>query len=148
MQVYTLSKQKLLIAILALAVLAVVLIVSVTGCRGGRAQTLADNAERVAYLQGLGWVVGSEPVKSHRVKIPAEMNEVLARYNQVQLQQGFDLSDDLGRSAERYVYELKNYPDAPGPVYATLIVADGTLIAADLSCSEEGGFVRPLTEGA
>ena len=148
MQVYTLSKQKLLIAILALAVLAVVLIVSVTGCRGGKAQTLSSNSERVAYLQSLGWSVEPDPVKFHPVKIPAQMNETLSRYNQVQLKQGLDLSDDLGRSAERYVYELKNYPDAPGTVYATLIVADGTLIAADLSCSEEGGFVRPLTEGA
>ena len=143
-----LSKRKLTGLIMVVLVFAVSIALFVTGCSREKAPDLSDNDARVAYLQSLGWQVSQESVKTQQVNIPEQMNDSLAKYNDIQLQQGFDLNAHLGESAMRYVYRVSNYPDATGEVYATLLIGDGKLIAADLTSWEENGFCRPLLNAA
>ena len=140
-----LSRKQLILLIAVLAVIAAVLVIGISGCTKKQSQGLSTNEERLAYLQSQGLSVEPEPVKQMQIRVPEQMNEVLERYNSVQKRQGLDLTGYLGQTADRYVYELTDYPDAEGKVYATLIVSDGTLIAADIS-SREDGFVRPLIQ--
>ena len=127
-----LSKSKIAaIALIVLAVIAV-LVVSVTGCTKKNSAQLTSNAERIAYLQ------------SQDVVIPSEMNGVLEKYNALQQNQGLDLTKYQGKTAKRFVYLVSNYAGAPSDVYATLITYKGRLIAADLSCTGDGGFVRGI----
>ena len=147
MVIYTakLTKTKLLALALGLLALLAILIVAISGCSQDDSVRLKDNAARVAYLQSLGWEVSAEPAQTQQVRIPEQMDEVLERYNELQLAQGLDLSGHLGKHAMRYVYTVANYPDAEGEVYATLLVRSGKLIAADLSGTAGGGFLRALT---
>ena len=139
-----LSKSKIAaIALIAIAAIAV-LVVSVTGCTKKNSAQLTSNAERIAYLQSLGWEVSTEPVESQDVVIPSEMNGVLEKYNALQQNQGLDLTRYQGKTAKRFVYLVSNYAGAPSDVYATLITYKGRLIAADLSCTGDGGFVRGI----
>ncbi len=140
-----LSKSKLAAIGLILLAAISVLIITISGCTKQETPNLSSNAERVAYLQQLGWEVSTEPVESQEVLIPAEMNEVLEKYNELQRSQGMDLTKYQGKTAKRFVYLISNYPNAEGDVYATLITYKGRLIAADVSSTENGGFVRPLT---
>ena len=141
-----LTKRKLTGLILVVLVCAVSIALLVSGCSREKMPDLSENEERVSFLQNLGWQITEEPVKTQQVNIPEQMNETLARYNDIQLKQGFDLNEHLGKTAMRYVYEITNYPDSKGEVFATLLLRDGKLIAADLTCWDEDGFCKPLLE--
>ncbi len=102
------------------------------------------NDARLAYLTRCGWELNGEPIQTQTVKIPAEESEVFTRYNELQKSQGFDLSQYAGQQATRYVYEVLNYPDADGPVYATLFVLRGRIIGGDVTDSGPQGKIRGL----
>ena len=148
MVIYTakLSKSKLAALGLVLLAVLVVLIVTISGCTKDAGTKLPDNEARVAYLQSLGWQVSAEPTETQQVLIPEEMNEVLEQYNAIQLQQGFDLNQYLGKTAMRYVYQITIYEDADGEVYVTLLLSNDRLIAADITGTANGGFVRALLQ--
>lgn len=139
-----LSKRKLTGLILVVLVCALGIAMFVTGCTGNKSIDLSENDARISYLQSLGWQVTPEPVKTQQVNIPEQMNDTLAKYNDIQMQQGFDLNNHLGKTAMRYVYQIANYPDATGEVFATLLIRDGKLIAADITNWDENGFCKPL----
>lgn len=142
-----LSKTKLIAAgvVLIAAVVLIVLLVS-----GGSSQTpsasvpMGDtNDARVAYLATFGWSVNAEPKETQKVRIPDTAdNKVFARYNDLQLSQGFDLTDFAGKDVMRYVYEIVNYPDAKEPVYASVLVYDGHIIGGDITNTAPDGVIH------
>ncbi len=148
-----LSKGKIALALLAAAVLLILVLRLVSGgddgttVPDGATQALptevTSNEDRLAYLSACGCTAEPEPVQTQEVSIPKEFNEVFTRYNELQKAQGFDLSDYAGKRARRYVYQLVDHPDGTD-VHATLIVCQDRVIAADLSCTEGEGFMRPL----
>ena len=137
-----LKKKNLLAFILVVAAAAAILLL--TG-RSNKADAQADarraetNEERVAFLEGFGWQVDPNPELTQEVRIPAEPNEVFARYNELQKSQDFDLEPYGGRCVKQYRYRITNYPDADAPVYATLLVSDGHVIGGDVSSAAQGG---------
>ncbi len=106
--------------------------------------SLETNEARVQYLAQCGCTVASNPVQTQEVRIPAESNEVLDRYNALQLTQGFDLMKYAGKTVTRYVYEVQD-DAAAEPVYATLLVYKDRLVGADLTDTAAGGTIRSLT---
>jgi len=146
-----LSKGKIFLALAVAAVLLFLVLRLVSG--GDDAPTVegdtalptevSSNEERLTYLKACGYTADPEPIQTQEVSIPKEFNEVFTRYNELQQSQGFDLSDYAGKRAKRYVYRLTEHPDGEG-VHATLIVYQDRVIAADLSCTEGEGFMRPL----
>ena len=104
------------------------------------AQTGQSNDARLSFLTGYGWQVTADPVRTQQVTIPTdEENETFNRYNELQKSMGYDLTRYAGKTATRYVYELLNYPEAAGPVYATLFVLDGQIIGGDVTDTGPGG---------
>ena len=92
--------------------------------------TVKSNAQRVKYLESLGWQVETEPVEEH---------------NALQKSQGFDLKKYAGFEAVRYTYEVKNHPTATGRVVADMIVYRNKVIAADVqSLSAENGSMEGI----
>ena len=152
MFVITTKVSKTKIAALATVIIAAVVLVSIlAAAKNGDVENVDDrngetNEERVAFLTRQGWEVNGEPVQTQSIKIPAEESEVFRRYNELQKSQGYDLTQYAGRQATRYVYEILNYPDAGGPVYATLFVLEGKIIGGDVTdTAPEGkmqGFAR------
>ena len=98
---------------------------------------------RVEFLNEHGLIV-SPDVKREEITIPEEFGDVYSEYNELQIQQGFDLLPYKGRKAVLYSYRVLNYPMHSENVVADLIVCDGVLIGCDVSLNEENGFVRPI----
>lgn len=105
---------------------------------------LRDNEDRIAYLKELGWEVDEEPVESMELELPEELTGSYAAYNELQLAQGFDLRDYLGKSVSRWTYQVRNYPDRPEDVQLNLYLCEDHPIAGDIIAGGEGGFQGTL----
>lgn len=140
-----LSKPKLFAAgILLLAAVLLIVLIAVSGGNGElEAPAGETNDERVAYLATFGWSVNAEPTEVQQVRIPdAADNKVFARYNDLQLSQGFDLTQYAGKEVMRYVYEVLNYPDATEAVYASILVCNGRIIGGDVTDTAPNGQIH------
>lgn len=134
-----------IIAFLVLAVVVVGACVFLWKGKGGETEvkeyTAATNEERVAFLQGFGWQVVTEPAETREVMIPAQFNDVYTTYNVMQKAQGFDLKPYAGETCTQYRYKINNYPNVT-EVYATLLVYGKLIIGGDLACAEVDGFMH------
>lgn len=108
--------------------------------------TLETNADRVAYLQGLGWEVEEEPVETFEFLLPETLAEPYLSYNALQLPQGFDLGAYCGQNISRYTYAVKNHPDREKGVQANLYVCNGVPVAGDIFCAGANGFQEALIQ--
>ena len=137
--------KKVLIGLVA----AVALIIGLIALLGGEKEeaavtTMSDNDSRVQFLASQGWQVTTSPKEASQVKIPSEQSPVYSRYNDLQKSQGYDLSQYAGKTVMRYVYEVKNYPGAEQPVYATLLVYKNQIIGGDITNTAAKGAVQGL----
>ena len=137
----------LILAAVAGAVLALILLLR-GGAEEPAAATLAsptisdNNSSRVQFLKELGWEVATSPVESGQVKIPKESSQIFERYNALQKSQGYDLSQYAGKTVMRYVYQVKNFPDATEPVYATILVYKNQIIGGDITNTSPKGKIQ------
>ncbi len=144
MFVLTAKVSKTKIALIVTVVIAVIVLAVIVHAarndKNGNTVPAADTNEgRILFLSGFGWEVNTEPIQTQNVTVPKKESEVFSRYNELQKSQGYDLSDYRGKQATRYVYEILNYPNAKGPVYATLFVFDGKVIGGDVTDTGENG---------
>lgn len=105
---------------------------------------LADNEERVSYLQSLGWEVEPEPVETLQFLLPAKLEEPYLSYNELQLSQGFDLAKCCGKQVARYTYAVTNFPGQAEGVQVNLYVCEDIPVAGDVCSSGAKGFQEPL----
>ena len=138
------DKRKLLIALAAvLAAIAGLLLLGRDDAQPTANLTAADtNDARVKFLTDLGWEVTASPAEATEVRIPREADEVFSRYNELQKNQGYDLTKYAGKKVMRYVYQINNFPDAREPVYATLLVYKDRIIGGDITDTTPGGRVQ------
>ncbi len=100
--------------------------------------TVKNEKSRVAYLRQYGWEVASPAVSESEVLIPRSFSDVFESYNELQKQQGFDLSDYCGLEVELYTYQVLNYGEN---VVAQLYVLSGSVIGADVHSTQLDGFM-------
>ncbi len=137
------------VAVACVALLVTVLILSDEGVVASAEAKISytgitDNEKRIAFLQGFGWTVKDEVVSEESFVIPESFDRVLSGYNEIQKAQGLDLSRYRKKKVTRYVYEVTNYGEDAGTVYATLIICRGRVIAGDISSADPMGFVSGL----
>lgn len=101
-----------------------------------------DNTARLDFLSQFGWQASGEPVEICEVIIPETFNEVYEKYNDIQKEQGLDLSKYCGERCKRWTYEITNYPGQTEGVRANLLILDGRVIGGDISSTELGGFMH------
>ena len=109
-----------------------------------RVYKVQTEQQRQALISELGWQTGDKPSSHKTITIPEHFDDVYEGYNELQKEQGFDLSGHRGRKAELYTYEIYNYPDHPDCMQLTLIGEDGVLIGGDVCCTELDGFMQGL----
>lgn len=105
---------------------------------------LVTNEDRVAYLNSLGWEVDPEPVETLQFLLPETLEEPYLSYNQLQLAQGFDLTQYAGQQVTRYTYTVTNDPRCAQGVQANLYVCQETPVAGDILCAGTNGFQDTL----
>jgi hypothetical protein len=106
----------------------------------GASVRVDGTADIVIYLNGFGWAVEPEPVTVRNVQIPARFTETYQRYNDLQKQQGFDLSRYRADIVESYTFRVLNHP-AAGDVFANVLVFRGRIIGGDICSFAINGFM-------
>ena len=135
-----------LIALGALIILAVLLVIG--SAAGGVKVLAADVAstteKRTEFLASCGWEVDPMSEQEQTILIPEHFSAVYQSYNDLQLQQGYDLSDYAGRSCTMYTYAVLNYPDKEQTVLANLYIYKNQIIGGDVHSTNLNGFMIGL----
>lgn len=101
----------------------------------------STDEERRDYLASYGWQV-AEDCQERELVIPEKWNKVYSSYNQIQQNQGFDLTDYKGKTVTLYIYQVTNYENINEGVVADMLVCDGKLIGGDIcNTSAQDGFL-------
>lgn len=101
----------------------------------------STDERRREYLKSFGWELDSQ-CEEKQLVIPEKWNEVYIDYNEIQKNQGFDLTDYKGKSVTLYTYTITNYEGADEGIVADMLVCDETLIGGDVcNTSADNGFL-------
>ena len=113
-----------------------------------RFDNIKSEDDLLAFIKSLGIEVKTPAYRSIDVELPRIFDAVYAKYNDVQKQQGLDLSKYRGRTLHRYTFEVTNYPSAEGSekVYLTLFKYKNKVVGGDISSRGNGGFVRTFVD--
>ena len=105
---------------------------------------IKTDADRKNFLSQFGIEVAERIVEEREVTIPSEFDKVFAAYNELQKEQGFDLSKYRKKTVMRYTYEVTNFRDYDGTVYVNLIIYRNRVIGADIASADVSGFICGL----
>ena len=100
----------------------------------------AEGAKK--FLEQYGWTVIETPVEESEITIPGEFDKVVNSYNEIQKQQGLDLTKYSKKTAKRYTFKITNYPSYEGTVYANVITYRGKVIGGDICTADAKGFIH------
>lgn len=104
------------------------------------------DSERRAYLSKYGYKLASD-CEQKEITIPKKWNDVYNSYNQIQKNQGFDLTDYKGQKATLYTYTVTNYKGKGDCIVADMLVCEGKLIGGDIcNPSAKDGFLVGFEE--
>lgn len=149
MFIYTVkwNKKLALAIIIALALLLCLLIIlSHVGSseQSIGTQKLRTNAQRIEFLESLGWEVSEEPIEEKIIVIPKEFSNVYTEYNKLQIAQGYDLSKYCGLEVTIYTYNIYNYSGYSGTVVTELYILNHEIIGGDVHSLSLDGFMHGL----
>ncbi len=103
---------------------------------------IKTNDDRVDFLEQFGWTVSETPVDEKKVTIPQEFDKIMLSYNEFQRQMGLDLAKYKGKDVMRYTYEVTNYPEYEGRVYANMLIYRNKVIGGDICSADSKGFLQ------
>ena len=142
------TRKKAVIGVLLLAVFLIALILLAGRNRdvptAAVSSAVSGNAERIRFLQELGWEVNAEPLEVQEVHIPRSFTGIYAQYADLQEQQGYSLTPYGGMTATRYSYSVLNHPSGAENVVADLLVYRDRVIAGDIQSTALDGFMTGL----
>lgn len=128
-----------------LAAAALALLVYARGSRGVMSlpYRVGTPEGRQAYLRALGWEAAPETETIEERTLPEAFDAVLSAYNELQRQQGFDLTPYLGKTVTVVTCEGAA-PEEGTPVLLTLWICDGVVIAGDAHTTALDGWMAPI----
>ena len=103
---------------------------------------IKTNDDRIDFLEQFGWTVSEKPSDEEEVTIPHDFDKIMLSYNEFQRQMGLDLAKYKGKKVMRYTYEITNYPEYEGRVYANLLVYRNKVIGGDVCSADASGFLH------
>ncbi len=111
---------------------------------------IKNESDLVNFISSLGIEVKTPAYKNIKVDLPRVFDAVYTKYNDIQKQQGFDLTKYSGKTLDRYTFEMTNYPladgSADGKVYLTLFLYKDKIVGGDISSRAGGGFVSTFVD--
>ena len=103
---------------------------------------IKTNDDRIDFLEQFGWTVSESAVSEESVTIPDEFDKIMLSYNEFQRQMGLDLAKYKGKKVTRYTYEVTNYPEYEGRVYANILIYRNKVIGGDVCSADSKGFLQ------
>ena len=100
--------------------------------------------DRITFIEGFGLEVDKDSEKEESFVMPESFDRVILGYNELQKEQGLDLSKYTKKKVTRYTYTVTNY-NHEGEVAVNLLVYRNKIIACDIASIEGKSFVLPLT---
>lgn len=138
------SKKKVAYTLLVFIAAAAIIIFLPRHNSAKKALAAGTPEQRINLLQQFGWEVDPTSEDVQDIFIPVDFPDTYVQYNKLQLDSGFNLEQYAGKNAIRYSYHVLNYPDYTDPVYADVLVYDGTLIGGDIHSLSIDGFMVAL----
>jgi len=105
-------------------------------------KNIKTNDERINFLKQFGWEVNPEPVETVEIIIPGEFDAIYKKYNDVQRAQSLNLEKYRNKTVKRYTYEITEYPQYNGTVYANLLIYNEKIVGGDICSAELNGFMH------
>lgn len=102
------------------------------------------NADRLQFINELGYVVVSNEPTTKTVNIPITFHGVYEDYNSLQKSVSYDLSLYKGCEVTIYTYYINAPLNYDGECIINLIVYNDRIIGGDISSTTIGGFTLPL----
>lgn len=125
--------------------LALAVLLMVGSAAGGvqvlSAEVVTSSQERAEFLMEGGWAVDVQTEQEQSIHIPEKFNDLYESYNDLQLQQGYDLAPYAGQDCTMYTYAVTNYPDASQTVLADLYIYKNRVIGGDVHSTNLDGFM-------
>ena len=109
---------------------------------------IKTNADRVAFLEGYGWILSQEPAAVEDIRLPDTFDASYDEYLSLQKSQGFDLSQYAGKTVKRYTYQVSNYPGLQENIWASLLLYKKEVIGGEIYSNEGDGFIQALPSPA
>ena len=103
---------------------------------------IKTNDDRIDFLEQFGWTVSEKPSDEEEVTIPDDFDKIMLSYNEFQRQMGLDLAKYKGKKVMRYTYEITNYPEYEGRVYANMLIYRNKVIGGDVCSADASGFLH------
>ena len=150
MRVLHLSRRRIFLGMLSL-VLLVSLSVILVGCLKKAPDDntsgifAATDAERVSYLNSLGWEAEPDPIETLDLKLPDDLLTSWADYVALQDSQFLPFGSHAGHTVQRYTYRITNYPDVANGVQVNLYLYQDEIIGGDIIATGKKGFQAGLT---
>ena len=111
---------------------------------------LAGGIWAQAALSELRGDPAQAPAEAKVEKVAAKTNEqrisFFEKYNEIQKQQGCDLSKYAGKRCKRYTYVIENYPGQAEGVRANILVYKNKVIGGDVCSVELDGFMHGFAQ--
>lgn len=104
---------------------------------------ITAQSDRIEFLSGLGWEIDANSETEEIILIPREFNEVYSEYNNLQLNQGYDLSNYCGTEVAMYTYSVTNYKSDEN-IIVSLYIYKGTVVGGDIHSTTLGGFMHGI----
>lgn len=154
MFVYSIKSKHVKVLLLLLFVVFTVIslfILSRDSAQTGKGDNISLKAstheERMAFLSQFGWEIQEDPIEVREVIIPEEFDDTYTAYNEIQKNQGFDLTVYAGMRVKRWTYTVKNYTGYENKecIHANVLVYDGLVVGGDICSVELDGFMHGFT---
>lgn len=108
------------------------------------AEMVSTTEDRMEFLLECGWETDPTSETVQEIHIPERFTAVYENYNDLQLRQGYDLTEYAGRDCTLYSYTVLNYPDDSQTVIADLYVYKNRIIGGDVHSTSLNGFMIAL----
>ena len=141
------KKTKAVVAVILAGILAAAVLLLVGRSGGGQdagARQLTGNADRIAYLESMGWQVEEEPVETLQFLLPEKLEEPYLTYNELQDSQGFDLSAVPRQASGPVHLHRHQLSRTAGGCPGQPLCLRGQPVAGDILCAGADGFQDTL----
>ena len=103
---------------------------------------IKNTNDHLEFLKQFGWETDAQPIEEIEIQIPKDFDKIMNSYNNIQKNQGLDLSKYKNKKVKRFTYKVTNYPQYDGDVYANIILYKNKVIGGDICSSDIKGFIH------